>query len=60
MDGYIHRPQFELFRVATDPTESINLAGDPDYASVLEDMKKRLKALQRDTGDPWALKWKYE
>jgi N-sulfoglucosamine sulfohydrolase len=60
VDGYIHRPQFELFRVATDPTESINLARDPDYASVLEDMKKRLKALQRDTGDPWALKWKYE
>ncbi len=58
--GYIHRPPFELYRVATDPTESENLADDPDHASILDDMKARLKAFQKDTQDPWALKWQYE
>ena len=60
VDQYVNRPQFELYRVATDPTESVNLAEDPDHASILEDMKVRLKKFQLDTGDPWALKWKYE
>ncbi len=60
MEGYVHRPQFELYRVATDPTESLNLAGDPEFEPVLEDMKQRLKAFQKETGDPWAMKWRYE
>lgn len=57
---YVQRPQFELYRVATDATESLNLADDPAHAAILEDMKKRLRAFQIVTGDPWALKWRYE
>lgn len=57
---YIQRPPFELYRVASDPIESVNLADDPAHASVLEDMKRRLKASQEKTGDPWVMKWEYE
>jgi N-sulfoglucosamine sulfohydrolase len=60
VQGYIHRPQFELYRVATDPSESQNLAADPAHAEVLEDMKTRLRKFQKETGDPWELKWRYE
>lgn len=60
VEEYIHRPEFELYDVATEPEESVNLADDPEYAAVLKDMKQRMKTFQEDTGDPWILKWKYE
>lgn len=58
--SYIHRPAFELFDLESDPAESVNLAADPARATLLESMKQRLKALQKETGDPWITKWKYE
>ena len=57
---YIHRPQFELYHVASDPEESRNLAGAADHAAVLAAMKDRLREIQRATGDPWVMKWDYE
>ncbi len=57
---YIQRPEFELYDMRTDPWESRNLAGDPEYAEILNTMKSRLKEFQEDTTDPWMLKWKYE
>lgn len=60
VDSYIHRPAFELYDLANDPAESNNLADDPAQAERLEAMKSRLKAAQKRTGDPWALKWEYE
>ncbi|MFN3165449.1 MAG: sulfatase [Phycisphaeraceae bacterium] len=57
---YIHRPAFELFDLTNDPYEGNNLADDPEYAEVLAAMKDKLKAMQRDTQDPWVMKWKYE
>jgi N-sulfoglucosamine sulfohydrolase len=58
--SYIQRPVFELFDLKADPAESKNLADDPQHRAQLEAMKERLKAAQKETGDPWALKWKYE
>lgn len=45
------KPDEELFDVVADPHNVHNLAGDPAYASVLTDMRKRLVAWQEETGD---------
>ncbi len=60
VDSYIHRPSFELYDLATDPAESKNLADDPAQAARLAGMKERLKTAQKETADPWILKWNYE
>jgi len=57
---YIHRPQFELFDISANPNEAVNLATDAKYAKVLEEYKAKLKKFQKDTQDPWVLKWQYE
>jgi N-sulfoglucosamine sulfohydrolase len=58
--AYIQRPQFELYDLKSDPDEVRNLAGDPKHARLLEEMKAKLKAFQKRTGDPWISKWEYE
>ena len=57
---YIHRPKFEFFDLEADPDESVNLVESPKYAQVIEELKKELQAFQKETQDPWLLKWKYE
>ena len=57
---YVHRPAFELFDLRVDPWEGNNLAEDPKYADVLASYKEKLKTFQRETDDPWILKWRYE
>jgi N-sulfoglucosamine sulfohydrolase len=57
---YIHRPEFELYDIQKDPWESTNLAADPSFAPILEDLKGRLREFQRRTSDPWMSKWHYE
>jgi len=57
---YIHRPEFELYDLRSDPDESRNLAEDPDFADVLTKLKQSLKEFQKRTADPWILKWQYE
>jgi N-sulfoglucosamine sulfohydrolase len=60
VEAYLHRPKFELYDLENDPDEIKNLADDPKYAKVLEDLKTKLKAFQKRTKDPWILKWEYE
>jgi N-sulfoglucosamine sulfohydrolase len=60
IDAYLHRAKFELYDLENDPHEVVNLADDPAYADKLEAMKVKLKAFQRQTKDPWILKWDYE
>ncbi len=57
---YIHRPEFEFFKIDQDPHEANNLAGDPKYAAQLERYKEKLKNAQSKFHDPWIMKWKYE
>ena len=45
------RPAEELYDVASDPDELFNLADDPRRAAVLEEMRQRLEAWRRATGD---------
>lgn len=57
---YIHRPQFELYHISTDPHESENLAGKTEYAEILKKYQEKLKAFQKEMDDPWIMKWEYE
>lgn len=45
------RPAEELYDLAADPWEVRNLAGDPAYAEALAEMRGRLDAWIRQTGD---------
>ncbi len=60
VDYYTHRPEFELFDMQNDPQESTNLAGNPEYADELAEMKIALRKFQEKTNDPWVVKWKHE
>ena len=45
-------PEEELFDLAADPHEACNLAGRPELASMLDEMRRRLDAWMRQTDDP--------
>ena len=57
---YIHRPQFELYDIASDPNETTNLADKPEFETILKEYKLKLRAMQKKLEDPWILKWDYE
>ena len=48
---YQHRPGEELYRVTDDPLEMTNLAADPQFAGVKEDLRKRLLVWMEAMGD---------
>ena len=45
------RPDEELYDVKKDPNQLNNLAGDPKYASTLENHRKILKEWEESTDD---------
>ncbi len=57
---YIHRPEFELYKIDEDPVEAKNLASDPAYRDVLSEYQAKLKTFQKEMDDPWIMKWDYE
>jgi N-sulfoglucosamine sulfohydrolase len=58
--NYIHRPAFELYDLQEDPHEGNNLANSSKHMELLARLKKKLKAFQEQTNDPWVMKWRYE
>lgn len=50
---YYYRDQYELFDLKKDPHELKNVASDPQYASVFEEMKSNLTDWRKATDDPW-------
>ncbi len=58
--SYLNRPEFELFDLQADPLEAKNLAYNPEYKDVLDGMKAKMKAFQKNTKDPWHVKWTHE
>ena len=58
--SYIHRPAFELYDLQEDPHEGNNLASSSKHVELLARLKKKLKAFQEQTNDPWVMKWRYE
>ncbi len=57
---YMFRPEFELFNISTDPSESNNLASDNNYKNILESMKVKMKDFQLRTKDPWLIMWDHD
>ena len=57
---YIHRPEFELYDLESDPNETHNLAYESNSVETFERMKKKLHHFQEQTSDPWIGKWDYE
>ena len=60
VDSYLHRPRFELYDLKNDPWETTNLADNPAYADRLKQLQTQLQDWQKQTKDPWELKWDYE
>lgn len=58
--AYVHRPEFELYDIESDPGEINNLAASGSHAEVLADLKARLKEWQAATNDPWSIKYSHE
>jgi N-sulfoglucosamine sulfohydrolase len=58
--AYLHRPQFELYDLESDPDETRNLAGDAAHAMLLREMQQNIRNFQKRTSDPWISKWDYE
>ncbi|GLA33887.1 hypothetical protein AnigIFM63309_003910 [Aspergillus niger] len=56
LKDYFFRPPEELYDLEEDPREVHNLAKDPAYAAVLDDLRLRLEKWQRQTEDPWLYK----
>ncbi|KAF5234761.1 hypothetical protein FANTH_11950 [Fusarium anthophilum] len=53
LKDYFFRPAEELYDLELDPHEVMNLAKDPKYKEVLEELRDRLEDWQRRTNDPW-------
>ncbi|MDB5309725.1 MAG: hypothetical protein JWO38_3927 [Gemmataceae bacterium] len=57
---YLNRPREELYDLNSDPDEVKNLATDPKYTDVLNDLRKECREWQEKTADPWLIKYKHE
>jgi N-sulfoglucosamine sulfohydrolase len=58
--AFLHRPKEELYDLTRDPNELRNLADDPAQAETLAELRRRLRAWQRNTSDPWAILYREE
>lgn len=53
VEAFLHRPAEELYELAADPDEVVNLAGDPAHAATLDALRAQLAAWRIATHDPW-------
>jgi N-sulfoglucosamine sulfohydrolase len=53
LKDYFFRPPEELYDLQNDPNEVRNLVNNPEYVTILEDLRTRLEEWQRRTEDPW-------
>ena len=57
--SYLYRPKEELYDVESDPAESVNLAGNPQYDGVLKELTAKLTAMRAATDDYWLINDNY-
>lgn len=51
-DAFLKRPEYELFDLEEDPWQMNNVAGDPVYQDIEEELREQLNRYLRETGDP--------
>ncbi|MFQ5865561.1 MAG: sulfatase [bacterium] len=56
---YLKRPAEELYDIKKDPVESKNLASEPEYQKVLQELRVKLKTMRERTDDPWLINDNY-
>jgi N-sulfoglucosamine sulfohydrolase len=59
VSAFLKRPAEELYDLENDPLQGTNLVGDPLVRGILEDLRRRLETMRRDTGDPWLINDRY-
>lgn len=60
VSNYLNRPAEELYNVSKDPVESNNLAQDPAYSDVLQELRIKLETRRVATDDPWLINDNYQ
>jgi N-sulfoglucosamine sulfohydrolase len=58
--AFLHRPKEELYDLTKDPDELTNLAAEPAQAETLAELRRRLRAWQAETNDPWQILYREE
>jgi len=53
--AYLHRPEYELFDLESDPDEVNNLAYLKEYESIFSELRQKLRDFQVQTSDPWLI-----
>ncbi|KPL10585.1 hypothetical protein AMJ85_05500 [candidate division BRC1 bacterium SM23_51] len=53
VEAYLHRPLEEIYDLEKDPDEVRNVAGDPKYANVLAELRRKTVAFRKRTQDGW-------
>jgi len=51
IDRYNYRPEIELYDIRKDMVEWNNLATDPEYKEVVDELKGKLEAWMKEQGD---------
>jgi N-sulfoglucosamine sulfohydrolase len=52
-ENVLHHQGEELYDIVEDPTETRNLAGLPQHAATLEDLRGKVREFRRQTNDTW-------
>ena len=56
---YLHRAEEELYDIAKDPDEVLNLSRDPSSVVILKQMREQVRAWRKETKDPWLINDNY-
>lgn len=53
VDAFLNRPRYELYDLLNDPNEAVNLASNPEYQALVNELSGKLRQFQETTSDPW-------
>jgi N-sulfoglucosamine sulfohydrolase len=59
LERIVRHPQEELYDLEVDPEELHNVASDPEYATALAALRRRLRDHMDRTQDPWLPLWNH-
>ncbi len=60
VEAYLERPAVELYDLENDPDETTNVAGDPAYVNILQELGGKTQYFREITNDPWLILQNYK